>query len=77
MEGRSDVFENFNNTIALHLTDLSEHLDKIAVGKQKEKQMEKRKLLTLGLQKVMYKRKHNHSTLLGTVAGHVYTIMIL
>lgn len=70
------MFENFKNTIALHLTGLLEHLDKITVGKQKEKQMEKRKLLTLGLQKGMYKRKHNHSTLLRKTAGHIYTIMI-
>ena len=60
----------------MHLTGLLEHLDKIAVGKQKEKQMEKMKLLTLGLQKVMYERKHNHSTLPRTTAGHIYTIMI-
>lgn len=41
VEGSSDVFENFNNTIALHLTDLSEHLDKIAVGKQKKSKWKK------------------------------------
>ena len=41
MEGSSEVFENFNNTIALHLTDLSEHLDKIAVGKQKKSKWKK------------------------------------
>lgn len=64
-------------TFKILLTDLLEHLDKTAVGKQKEKQMEKRKSLTLGVQKVMYKRKHNHSILLRTIAGHIYTIMIL
>ena len=41
VEGSSHVFEHFKNTIALHLTSLLEHQDKIAVGKQKEKQMEK------------------------------------